>query len=109
MRSAASFRQGAAIQGRDEAGLGALGDAIAGLTGLLMDMAARAEAMVAMFVDGRARWTVGVYLRATESELTGRGMLRAAAIGRRGEGMREAVAEDGMATDALLRMCKIER
>ena len=109
VRSAASFRQGAAIQGRDEAGLGALGDAIAGLTGLLMDMAARAEAMVAMVVDGRARWTVGVYLRATESELTGRGMLRAAAIGRRGAGMREAVAEDVMATDELLRMCKIER
>ena len=48
-----------------------LSDAIAGLTGLLMDIAASEEAKGAMVVDGRARWTVGVYLRATESELTG--------------------------------------
>lgn len=49
-----------------------------------MDMAAKEEAMEAMVVDGRARWTiVGVYLRATEGELTGRGMLRAVAMGTR--------------------------
>lgn len=46
-----------------------------------MDMAAKEEAMEATVVDGRARWTVGMYLRATESELTGRGMLRAVAMG----------------------------
>ena len=46
-----------------------------------MDMAAKEEASEAMVVEGRARWTVGIYLRATESELTGRGMLRAVAMG----------------------------
>lgn len=71
------------LERRDEVGLVALGDAMAFLTGLLMDMAAREEANEAMDVDGLARWTVGVYLRATESELTGRGMLRAVATGRR--------------------------
>ena len=76
-----------------------------------MDMAATEEAKEARFVDGRARWTVGVYLRATESELTGRGMLRAVAMGSRatGAGMRQAAAREGMATGALFRMCKIGR
>ena len=74
-----------------------------------MDMAAKEEAMEVTVVDGRARWTVGVYLRATESELTGRGMLRAIAMGTRatGVGMRDAVAWEGMATDALLNERKI--
>lgn len=113
MRSEASLLQRAATRGRDGVGLGALGRAIAWLTGLLMDMAAKEEAMEAMVVDGRTRWTVGVYLRATESELTGRGMLRAVAMGTRateahlGTGMREAVAKEGMATDALLNERKI--
>ena len=48
-----------------------------------MDMAAKEEAMEAMVVGGLVRWTVGVYLRATEGELTGRGMLRAVAMGTR--------------------------
>lgn len=83
MRSEASLLQETATRGRDEAGLGALGDAMAWLAGLLMVMAAKEEAMSAMVVVGRVRWTVGVYLRATESELTGRGMLRVVAMGRR--------------------------
>ena len=73
-----------------------------------MTMAAKEEAKEAMLVVGRARWTVGVCLRATESELTGRGMQQAAAMGR-GAGMREAVAEEDMATVALLTESKIER
>ena len=70
-----------------------LNDAIAELTGLLMDIAASEEAKGVMVVDRRARWTVGVYLRATESESTGRGTLRAAAIRRRVAGMREVEEE----------------
>ena len=73
-----------------------------------MAMAAREEAKEAMLVDGRARWAVGIYWRATESELTGRGMQQAMAMGRRA-GMREAVAKDDMATGAVLRMREIER
>lgn len=52
-----------------------------------MDMAAREEASEAIVVEGRARWTAGKYLRAAESELTGRGML-------------QAVAREDMATEA---------
>ena len=73
-----------------------------------MVMAATEEAKEAIVVVGRACWTVGVCLRATGSDLTGRGMQQAAAMGT-GAGMREAAAEDGMATDALLRVSKIER
>ena len=75
---------------------------MAGLTGTLMDMAAREEAMEAAVVDGQVRWTVEVCLRATESELTGRAML--VAMGSRateaslGAGMREGVAKDSVAT-----------
>ena len=58
-----------------------------------MDIAASEEAKGVMVVDRRARWTVGVYLRATESALTGRGTLRAAAIRRRVAGMREVEEE----------------
>lgn len=68
-----------------------------------MAMAAREEAKEAMFVDRRARWAVGIYWRATESELTGRGMQQAMAMGRRA-GMREAVAKDDIATGTLLRV-----
>ena len=60
MRSEASLLQRAATRGRDAVGLGALGRAIAWLTGLLMDMAAKEKAMEAIVVDGRTRWTVGV-------------------------------------------------
>ena len=63
--------------------LGALGGAMAWLAGMLMDTAATEEASEAMVVEGRARWTVGMCLRATESELTGRGMLQAVAMGTR--------------------------
>ena len=68
-----------------------------------MAMAAREEAKGAILVDGRARWAVGIYWRATEGELTGRGMQQAMAMGRRA-GMREAVAKDDIATGALLRV-----
>ena len=68
-----------------------------------MAMAAREEAKEAMLVDGRARWAIGIYWRATESELTGRGMQQAMAVGRRA-GMREAVAKDDIATGILLRV-----
>ena len=68
-----------------------------------MAMAAREEAKEAMLVDGRARWAIGIYWRATESELTGRGMQQAMAVGRRA-GMRETVAKDDIATGILLRV-----
>ncbi len=115
MRSEASLLQGAATQGRGEIGLGALGSALAWLAGLLIDMAAKEEAMEAMVVDGLVRWAAGVYLRAADSELTGRGMLRAVAVGTRatgaletGQGMREAVTRKGMATGAMLSESRIE-
>ena len=68
-----------------------------------MAMAAREEAKEAMVVDGRARWAVGIYWRATEGELTGRGMQQAMAMGRRAE-MREGGAEDDIATGTMLRV-----
>ena len=58
-----------------------------------MDVTASEETKRVLVVNRRARWTVGVYLRATESELIGRGTLRAAAIGRRVAGMREVEEE----------------
>ena len=73
-----------------------------------MVMEAREEAKEAMLVDGRVRWAVGIYWRATESELTGRGMQQAVAMGRRA-GMREAVVKDDIVTGILLRLWRIER
>ena len=73
-----------------------------------MAMAAREEAKEAILVDGRVRWAVGIYWRATESELTGRGMQQAMEMGRRA-GMREAVAKGDIATGIMLRLWRIEQ
>ena len=96
-------------------GLGALGGAMAWLSGLLMHMASKEVASEAIVVEGRTRWTVGLYLRAAESVLTGRGMLRAVAMGilatvqaGTGQGMRQAAAREGMAAGAILSKGKIE-
>ena len=46
-----------------------------------MDMAAKEEAMKTLVIDEQARRTVGMCLRATESDLKRRAMLRAIVMG----------------------------
>lgn len=115
MRSETSLLREAVTQGRGEEGLGALGGAMAWLSGLLMHMASKEVASEAIVVEGRTRWTAGMYLRAAESELTGRGMLRAVVAGIwttvqavTGRAMRLAAVTEGMTAGAILSLSKIE-